>query len=448
MAEPIIMPRQGQSVESCILTEWKVNVGDQVAEGDILAVIETDKASFDLESTTSGSVLALFWEPDDDVPVLANVAVIGNEGDDFEEFRPDSDSTASEPTPTADASNTAPVPQTEAQQSTSVAASSVPVSVSSGGISAGVSPRARKLAFRHGIDPETLEGSGPNGRVIERDVEAVASGRPRLSASAVTQARNGMEPPLRGKGLAGMALSSDMKEPGAIEGAKVEPVKGIRKLVAERMIQSLQTSAQLTLNAHFELTAVQAYRKARVEAGKLKISINDLIAYAQIQALGAHPEMNAHFLGNRFAVFEKVHLGIAVDSPRGLMVPVVKDASDLSLEALSAEIKKLATACREGTIQPDDLSGGSCTLTNLGMLGVSTFTPVLNIPEVAILGVGGIELKPKRLESGEIEYADFLPLSLTIDHQAVDGAPAALFLQTLISQLEENPGQPLTTSNE
>ena len=448
MAEPIIMPRQGQSVESCILTEWKVNVGDQVAEGDILAVIETDKASFDLESTTSGSVLALFWEPDDDVPVLANVAVIGNEGDDFEEFRPDSDSSASEPTPTADASNTAPVPQTEAQQSTPVAASSVPVSVSSGGISAGVSPRARKLAFRHGIDPETLEGSGPNGRVIERDVEAVASGRPRLSASAVTQARNGMEPPLRGKGLAGMALSSDMKEPGAIEGAKVEPVKGIRKLVAERMIQSLQTSAQLTLNAHFELTAVQAYRKARVEAGKSKISINDLIAYAQIQALGAHPEMNAHFLGNRFAVFEKVHLGIAVDSPRGLMVPVVKDASDLSLEALSAEIKKLAIACRDGTIQPDDLSGGSCTLTNLGMLGVSTFTPVLNIPEVAILGVGGIELKPKRLESGEIEYADFLPLSLTIDHQAVDGAPAALFLQTLISQLEENPGQPLTTSNE
>ena len=175
--------------------------------------------------------------------------------------------------------------------------------------------------------------------MIERDVEAVISGRPRLSASAVSKARDGMEPPVRGKGLAGMALSSDMKEPGAIEGAKVEPVKGIRKLVAERMIQSLQTSAQLTPNAHFELTAAQAYRKARVDEGKSKISINDLIAYAQIQALGAHPELNAHFLGDRFAVFEKVHLGIAVDSPRGLMVPVVKEASDLSLEALSAEIK-------------------------------------------------------------------------------------------------------------
>lgn len=451
MAEPIIMPRQGQSVESCILTEWKVNVGDQVAEGDVLAVIETDKASFDLESTAAGTVLALFWEADDDVPVLANVAVVGNDGEDVEEFRPDNGSATSAPEPAAAEVPSSALQATEAVASTPSENTAAPVSsntMATGGVSAGVSPRARKLAFRHGLDPETLEGTGPNGRVIERDVEAVISGRPRLSASAVSKARDGMEPPLRGKGLAGMALSSDMREPGAIEGAKVEPVKGIRKLVAERMIQSLQTSAQLTLNAHFELTAAQAYRKERVEAGKSKISINDLIAYAQVQALGAHPELNAHFLGNRFAVFEKVNLGIAVDSPRGLMVPVVKEASELSLEALSAEIKKLAIACREGTIQPDDLSGGSCTLTNLGMLGVSTFTPVLNVPEVAILGVGGIELKPKRLESGEIEYAEFLPLSLTIDHQAVDGAPAARFLQTLVSQLEENPGQPLSITNE
>ena len=451
MAEPIIMPRQGQSVESCILTEWKVNVGDQVAEGDVLAVIETDKASFDLESTANGTVLALFWEADDDVPVLANVAVVGSEGEDVEEFRPaGGTSSTPEPSPAPEAPATASPAAPVAETPTTVASPAPAASndISSGGVSAGVSPRARKLAFRHGLDPETLEGSGPNGRVIERDVEAVISGRPRLSASAVSKARDGMEPPVRGKGLAGMALSSDMREPGAIEGAKVESVKGIRKLVAERMIQSLQTSAQLTLNAHFELTASQAYRKARVDEGKSKVSINDLIAYAQIQALGAHPELNAHFLGDRFAVFEKVHLGIAVDSPRGLMVPVVKEASDLSLEALSAEIKKLAIACREGTIQPDDLSGGSCTLTNLGMLGVSTFTPVLNVPEVAILGVGGIELKPKRNEAGEIEYAEFLPLSLTIDHQAVDGAPAARFLQALVSLLEENPGQPLSTTNE
>ena len=448
MAEPIIMPRQGQSVESCILTEWKVNVGDQVAEGDVLAVIETDKASFDLESTVSGTVLALFWEADDDVPVLANVAVVGNEDEDVEQFRPASGAASTpEPSPAVEEPASV-VPAPVAAETATTATHALTSEISAGGVSAGVSPRARKLAYRHGLDPETLEGSGPNGRVIERDVEAVISRRPRLSASAVGKARQGMESPVLGNGLAGMALASDMREPGAIEGAKVEPVKGIRKLVAERMIQSLQTSAQLTLNAHFELTAAQVYRKTRVDEGNSKVSINDLIAYAQIQALRAHPHLNAHFLGDRIAVFEKVHLGIAVDSPRGLMVPVVRNASDLSLEALSLEIKKLAIACREGTIQSDDLSGGSCTLTNLGMLGVSTFTPVLNVPEVAILGVGGIELKSKLKESGEIGYAEFLPLSLTIDHQAVDGAPAARFLQTLVTLLEENPGQPLSITHE
>ena len=448
MAEPIIMPRQGQSVESCILTEWKVNVGDQVVEGDVLAVIETDKASFDLESTVSGTVLALFWQADDDVPVLANVAVVGNKDEDVEEFRPASGAASTlEPSPAVEEPISL-VPAPVAAETATTATPALTSEISAGGVSAGVSPRARKLAYRHGLDPETLEGSGPNGRVIERDVEAEISRRPRLTASAVGKARQGMESPALGNGLAGMALASDMREPGAIEGAKVEPIKGIRKLVAERMIQSLQTSAQLTLNAHFELTAVKVYRKTRVDEGNSKVSINDLIAYAQIQALVAHPHLNAHFLGDRFAVFEKVHLGIAVDSPRGLMVPVVRNACDLSLEALSVEIKKLAIACREGTIQPDDLSGGSCTLTNLGMLGVSTFTPVLNVPEVAILGVGGIELKPKLKESGEVGYAEFLPLSLTIDHQVVDGAPAARFLQTLVNLLEENPGETLSITNE
>ena len=156
--------------------------------------------------------------------------------------------------------------------------------------------------------------------------------------------------------------------------------------------------------------------------------------------------MNAHFLGDRIAVFEKVHLGVAVDTPRGLLVPVVRDSSDLSIENLSSAIKKLAGDCREGTISPDDLAGGSFTLTNLGMLGVETFTPVLNAPEIAILGVGGIVLKPKRSESGEVTYADYLPLSLTIDHQAIDGAPAARFLQTLVSHLENNHWRTFVTT--
>lgn len=446
MATPIIMPRQGQSVESCILTEWKVKVGDEVSEGDVLAVIETDKASFDLESTASGTILELFWEADDDVPVLANVAAVGKEGEDVSEFRPaESDSPAAE-SDAISSQDPAPVSTVEAQPAAASTAPSESPSLASA--SSGVSPRARKLASSQGVDAETIVGSGPGGRVIERDVEAFLAGRPRLSVSARTKAMDGLEPPKRGSGLAGMALAGDMKVPGAIEGARIESVKGIRKVIAERMMQSLQSTAQLTLHSSFELTAAQAYRKQRLADGKPKVSLNDLIAHAIIETLKAHPEMNAHFLGDRIAVFEKVHLGVAVDTPRGLLVPVVRDSSDLSIENLSSAIKKLAGDCREGTISPDDLAGGSFTLTNLGMLGVETFTPVLNAPEIAILGVGGIVLKPKRSESGEVTYADYLPLSLTIDHQAIDGAPAARFLQTLVSHLENNPGEPLSQPNE
>ena len=438
MATPIIMPRQGQSVESCILTEWKVSVGDAVAEGDVLAVIETDKASFDLESTAAGKILALFWEADDDVPVLANVAVVGEDGEDTDPFRPEGQASASV---AAEPESSAPPPAPAVSQASGEPVATPVAGPVSIGASSGVSPRARKLAMKHGLDPETIQGSGPEGRVIERDIEATLAGRPRLSATARSRSLSeDLEAPARGSGLAGMILSKDLKVPGSVEGAEISPVKGIRKVIADRMIESLQNTAQLTLHTSFELTQAQAYRAQRLEAGQSKISLNDIIAHGIVKALQAHPELNAHFLGNRIATFEKVHLGVAVDTERGLLVPVIKNASDLSIEQISAEVKKLAGACREGSISPDNLSGGSFTLTNLGMLGVENFTPVLNAPEVAILGVGGIALKPKRTESGAIEYVDTLPLSLTIDHQGVDGAPAARFLQTLVEKLEENPG--------
>ena len=239
---------------------------------------------------------------------------------------------------------------------------------------AGVSPRARRLALKHGLDPESIQGSGPDGRVIERDVEAALSGRPRLSATARARNLSGdLEVPVRGTGISGMVRSQDLKVPGAIEGAEVNPVKGIRKVIAERMIQSLSSTAQLTLHASFELTKAQIYRQQRLDAGQSKVSLNDVIAHAIVRSLQEHPELNAHFLGDRIATFEKVHLGVAVDTPKGLLVPVVKEACDLSIEQISSEVKKLAGACREGTISPDNLSGGSFTLTNLGMLGVENF---------------------------------------------------------------------------
>lgn len=441
MATPVIMPRQGQSVESCILTEWKVAPGDQVAEGDALAVIETDKASFDLESPVSGLVLELFWEADDDVAVLENVAVIGEEGEDVSEFRPKKDqaappaSASAQPVAEAAAVELAPEVDPVSTEAVAIPAASGP----SGGGTAGVSPRARRLAESVGIDPESLVGTGPEGRVIERDVQAVMEGRPRLTGAAVEAARLGLEPPARGKGLAGMALAGDMLEPGAVEGAEVIPVKGIRKVVADRMMASLRGTAQLTLNSSFDASAAQAFRKAKKAAGE-KVSLNDVLAHALVTTILRHPDVNAHFLGDRVARFEEVHLGVAVDSPRGLMVPVVRSACCKSLSGLSMSIRSLAEACRDGEIEPDQLTGGTFTLTNLGMLGVEHFTPVLNAPEVCILGVGGISLKPVRGEEGEVKFVESIALSLTIDHQALDGAPAARFLKDLVEALETYPG--------
>ncbi len=444
MATPVIMPRLGQSVEDCILAEWKVAPGAVVEEGTVLAVIETDKASFDLESTAAGTVLELFWEEGDDVPVLANVVAVGEEGEDVSGLRPQKETAApaAEPASPPATSSDTPTPAAEA-----------PVVTSSGGSpEAGVSPRAGKLALRSGIDPESIAGTGPGGRVIERDVESALAGRPRLSASAAVSAREaGLEPPVRGKGLAGMALADDMLEPGAIEGAKVEPVKGIRKLIAERMMESLSHTAQFTLNSTFDATAIQTYRKRkREEAGgsnHAKITLNDLIAHALIQALKRHPDLNSHFLGDRIARFEEVHLGVAVDTPRGLMVPVLRSVCSKSLEDLSVGIKELVQSCIEGTVLPDQLSGGTFTLTNLGMLGVDHFTPVINPPEAAILGVGGISLKSVRGEDGQITTAECITLSLTIDHQAVDGAPAARFLKDLVDTLENYPAEDAGQNN-
>ena len=442
MATPVIMPRLGQSVEDCILAEWKVAPGAAVEEGAVLAVIETDKASFDLESTATGTVLELFWEEGDDVPVLANVLAVGEEGEDVSDLRPQKETAAPAPAPE------------KAQTSSSDASVPVaPVAASPVGSSeAGVSPRAGKLALRSGIDPESIQGTGPGGRVIERDVETAAAGRPRLSASAAASAREtGLEPPARGKGLAGMALAGDMQQPGAIEGAQVEPVKGIRKLIAERMMESLSNTAQFTLNSTFDATVIQTYRKRkREEAGDAsgpKITLNDLIAHALILTLKRHPDLNAHFLGDRIARFEEVHLGVAVDTPRGLMVPVLRSVCSKSLEDLSVGIKELVKSCLEGTVLPDQLSGGTFTLTNLGMLGIDHFTPVINPPEAAILGVGGISLRPVRGKDGEVTPAECITLSLTIDHQAVDGAPAARFLKDLVDTLENYPGEDVGQNN-
>ena len=219
----------------------------------------------------------------------------------------------------------------------------------------------------------------------------------------------------------------------------VVPLTGIRKLIAGKMHESLSTTAQLTMNMSFDATAILAYR-AKVKAqgetlGLPNITINDIVAYATVQALRVSPEINAHFLGDKTVQHPTINLGIATDTERGLMVPVVHGADQLSLSQLSVAVKPLIADCQTGGINPDLLQGGTFTITNMGMLGVESFTPILNIPEVAILGVGGLSLKPV-MKDGEVTHVQSINLSLTVDHQVVDGAPAARFLKTLCTSLE------------
>jgi pyruvate dehydrogenase E2 component (dihydrolipoamide acetyltransferase) len=406
MPTPIIMPRQGQSVESCILVEWLVQPGDTVAEGAVLANIETDKAVFELESPATGTFLEAFFTAGDDIPVLTAIGAIGEPGEDLSALQAGGEAPAEEKREAA----------LDLQEPSAAQKQTDPPDRSdrSNPSTAGVSPRARKRAKEAGIDAASLSGTGPGGRIIERDVMAA--------------------------GMSGVGEPPATDRPAATGDAEVTPVRGIRKIIAQRMLASLQGTAQLTLTRTAEVTSLLAFReKLKANADKWglpKISINDLVAFLTIWSLRRHPDLNAHFLGDRIEQHKSIHLGMAVDTDRGLMVPVVKDAGAMSLGALAKQILALATACREGSIKPDAMQGATFTITNLGALGVESFTPVLNPPEVAILGIGTTRLIAVR-RGGEIAYEDAIDLNLTIDHQAVDGAPGARFLQTLADALAD-----------
>jgi len=398
MVTEVLMPRQGQSVESCIIIEWNVDEGDIVTEGQVICDIETDKAAFEVESPASGTVLGIFYPVDSDVEVLKVIAAIGEPGEDISGLRP---SDGCEEAEEKRGAGQAEEEKAESAPGVETGISRVPDSPT------GASPRAKKLAARDGIDLSGIAGTGPNGRVIERDVASAQAG----------------------------ATSERLEFPG---NATEIPVKGVRKLVAERMYASLRNTAQLTHHSSADARSVLSYRQkckaAPEEAGTGGISINDIVLYATAKTLLEFPELNAHCMGDRIVQFENVHLGLAIDTPRGLIVPVIRYANLMSLKQLSFEARRLAAACMEGSVDPDVLSGGTFTVTNLGALGIESFTPVLNTPEAGILGVCSIQAKPVMIES-EIEFLPHMGLSLTFDHRAVDGAPAARFLASLREKL-------------
>lgn len=437
MANVVIMPKQGQSVESCILTELKKRKGDKVAVGDILFAYETDKASFEEESKFEGTVLELLYNEGDEVTVLSNVMIIGELGENIEQYLQGDQSV--EAPAAVQSEEAAVVVESKAEQQV-VHAVATP--------GCGVSPRARHLAQKQGINVANLAGTGPNGRIIERDVVAAIEGSAKMTPLAKAIAlQSGAVAPQKGSGLAGTARGVDMVEAKGMatvaEDSQIKPLSNMRKIIAKAMHASLQNSAQLTHHLGADARRIMELRKAAkkaAEEGRLSVNItlNDLVCFAVIKALLKFPNVNSHFLGDSMRLFNKVHLALAVDTERGLMVPVVKCADDLTIVQLAERLKEVAAACKKGSIDPDLLSSeaASFTVSNLGNYGVEMFTPVINLPQSAILGVNTIVPRPKDIGGGVYAFVPHIGLSLTYDHRALDGGEATRFLKQIAIEIE------------
>lgn len=403
MANAVIMPKAGITVESCIIGNWVKKVGDEIKVGDILFTYETDKASFECESTEEGTLLEIFYQDGDEVPCLMNVCAVGKPGDDCAALRP------ADAAPTAEA---VPAPVEEVKAAPAVA-ETAPVATASAEGKTAISPRAKKLAERAGVDAALATPTGPNGRIIERDVRTLMDNPAAAKVAEVT--------PVAAPTVAEEEYT-DVK------------FSGIRRAISKSMHTSLSTMAQLTHNASFDATAILNYRKQLKAVGGecAGITLGDMVLFAVSRTLKNHPDLNAHMLDDSsIRLFNHVNLGVAVDTPRGLMVPTIPHADEMSLLEISQATKELAAACREGNISPDKLTGGSFTVSNLGSLGIESFTPVINPPQTGILGVCTTIDRVRKTADGSIEIYPAMVLSLTYDHRAVDGAPASRFLKEL-----------------
>lgn len=430
MATVVIMPKQGQSVESCIITQWMKKEGDSVNAGDILFSYETDKASFEEEAKVSGVLLAVLAQEGDDVPCMDKVCIIGEAGEDISALVGE-EKPAEEAAPAAAEAAPAAAP-----------AAAVPVAVAAASGLVGVSPRAKNTAARLGIDASMATPTGAEGRVIERDIIALAQNATRAVGGAAQA----------GSGVGGRTTTADLQAPAAAEVPAVavaaapapayedKPMPNVRKVIAKAMMNSLQSTAQLTHTVSFDATEILAARakcKASPDADIAGITIGDMVLYAVSRTLKAYPDLNANLIdGTTMRYFRDVNLGVAVDTPRGLLVPTIFAADKMSLVEISKAVKSLGEQCKNGTVNPDLLRGASFTVSNLGGMGVEHFTPVINLPQTGILGVCTM-IDAVRMGKNGVEVYKSMPLCLTYDHRALDGAPATRFLVDLKNNLED-----------
>jgi pyruvate dehydrogenase E2 component (dihydrolipoamide acetyltransferase) len=375
---PVEVPKVGNTVEECIVGEWRKRKGEQVTAGEVIAEIETDKTTFEIIAPVSGTLLEVLVPQGEMVPVFTTLCFIGEPGESFEVPGAAPLAPSVVPPPVV-APDRAPEPEAAPPRSTMV-----------------LSPRAHRFAAEHNFHPESITGSGPGGRVLEADLRDAYAAAPAM-----------------------------------------DRVSTIRETIARRMRESLSTTAQYTMHASAGAAGLLSLRaRFKLSAGTASITIGDMVLFCVARALEEAPSLNAEFIDGRICRHTEVNLGFACDTDRGLYVPVVKGCRNLTLAELSARVAQLAKQAVQGSIAADDLKGATFTVSNLGSLGIERFTPILNAPQVAILGVGAIQLKPVRIDGG-IALIDSIGLSLTCDHQIIDGAPGARFLQLLSRKIEQ-----------
>jgi len=441
MATPVEAPKLGNTVEECLVAKWRKQKGDAVSAGDVVVEIETDKATFEVAAPVGGTLLETFFAEGALVPVFTNLFVIGEPGESVEGFRPGAAADQGQPAGGRQDRQTLSAARQESEEMPArKPAWQAGGPLHGGGIAAEpggqagrpapLSPRARRFAEEHAFHPSTVQGSGPGGRALEQDLRELYHSSPRPSPAAERRIQDGASIPGEGSGPAGRILSSDLGPPPT-------PMSRIREKIARRMRESLATTAQYTLHSSADASGLVALRKRTKGQGQ-GANIGDMVAFCAIRALLEFPDLNAELIEGRLYKHPEIHLGFACDTPRGLVVPVVRNAHKLTLSELALAMQELAAAATGGSISADDLSGATFTVSNLGGLGIESFTPLLNPPQVAILGVDAIQVKAVRrggLRNG-IEFIDSIGLSLTCDHQAIDGAPGARFLKVLKEKIE------------
>ncbi len=437
MATKISMEALSPTMEEGKLVKWLKNEGDAVKSGEPLAEVETDKAIMELVARGDGVLRKRVMQEGESAPVGTLVGVIAAADENIDAML--GGAAASKPAATQPSSGTpqqstgpskndaaretnapvpsapqeAPAPSTPAPSAPS--ASDAQVHAEQRGPTRS-SPLARRLASEKGLDLSTVQGSGPNGRIIKRDIEAAGSG----TAMAAPQGRQTVRPADR---------ATEYHD---------EPLTNIRKVIAKRLGESIGPIPTFYLTAELDLTRVMEMRAAMAEMGaEFKVSVNDVLLKAIATALAQHPEVNAHWLGDKIRYFNAVHLGMAVATDDGLIVPVIWNADQKRMSEISKEAKELAKRARERKLKPEEFTGSTFSVSNLGMFGIDQFTAIINPPEAGIIAIGTSEEKLV-VVNGETVIRNRVRITMSCDHRIIDGAVGAKFLQTL-RRLVENP---------